>query len=99
MDNRIRITQIGTLAILATVVILATVQALHAQKRPITARDCVEVRYIEGLWLSHRGIRVAYLVKSPNIDHNKNLYQLYVRNLNSDDGSGTASEMVPEITP
>ncbi len=50
-----------------------------AQERGITPRDCVAVKYIEGVWMSWSGKRVAYLVKAPNIAQNRNEYQLYVR--------------------
>src|ERR1039457_7235318 len=45
----------------------------------VSPRDCVDVRYISGVWMSRSGTQVAYLVKSPNIDQNRNDYQLYVR--------------------
>jgi len=65
--------------------VLILVQGLSnigsAQTRPVSPADCVKVKYITGLWLSATGTRVAYLVKAPNIEHNRNDYQLYVKNI------------------
>ncbi|HUD55255.1 MAG TPA: prolyl oligopeptidase family serine peptidase [Terracidiphilus sp.] len=47
----------------------------------ISTRDCVQVRYIVGVWMSPQGTRVAYLVKSPNLAQNRNDYQIYVRDI------------------
>ena len=56
----------------------------------VTARDCVQVRYIKGLWMNHQGSKVAYLVKTPNLEQNRNDDQLYVKDLASETtNSGT----------
>ncbi len=47
----------------------------------VTAHDCVQVRYIDGTWLNIQGTHVAYVVKSPNLDQNRNDYQLYIKDL------------------
>src|SRR5262249_6103204 len=71
-------------------VVLIAVSSVGAQqKRLITVEDCVRTRRIlrEGLGssspvqLSQDGFRVAYVVKSPNVETNRNDYQLYVRDL------------------
>lgn len=49
--------------------------------RPVSAKDCVQVRYIAGAWMNPQGSRVVYLVKSPNLEQNHNDYQLYLREL------------------
>ena len=59
------------------------------EKRPIIARDCVGVRDLQfdessfrsTIKISPDGSRVAYLVRSPNLDTNENETELYVRNL------------------
>jgi hypothetical protein len=53
----------------------------QAELPGITARDCVAVRYIDGVWMNRQGTRVAYLVRSPNIDQNRNDYQIYVKDI------------------
>ncbi len=63
--------------------------SLSAQtKRPITARDCVTVRNLtweewccSPIRISPDESRVAYLVRSPNLDTNENEISLYVRKL------------------
>src|ERR1700734_2508717 len=52
--------------------------------RSVSSRDCVQVRYIAGVWMNPQGSRVAYVVKSPNLDQNQNDYQLYVRELDDE---------------
>ena len=67
----------------------------HAQvKRPVTARDCVTVRYLvtensgqQSIRLNPQSTRVAYLVKSPDLASNENNVDLYVKNV-----GGSASE-------
>jgi len=51
------------------------------QLRSVSSRDCVQVRYIAGVWMNPQGSGVAYVVKSPNLEQNRNDYQLYVREL------------------
>jgi dipeptidyl aminopeptidase/acylaminoacyl peptidase len=57
-------------------------------QRPVTPRDCVEVRYLltnntgqNSLRLNPQSTRVAYLVKSPNLALNQNDIQLYVKDI------------------
>ncbi len=60
------------------------------QKRAIVASDCATVRYLiddyahSPIVINSQGTRVAYLVRSPNLDQNRNDIQLYVRNLPGD---------------
>jgi dipeptidyl aminopeptidase/acylaminoacyl peptidase len=51
----------------------------------VTVQDCVQVRYINGAWMNRQGTRVAYLVKSPNLRRNVNDYQLYLKDVGSND--------------
>jgi dipeptidyl aminopeptidase/acylaminoacyl peptidase len=51
------------------------------QAAGVSPSDCVSVRYITALWLSSSGKKVAYLLKAPNIQQNRNDYQLFVRSL------------------
>ena len=59
----------------------------QAELPGMTARDCVAVRYIDGVWMNRQGTRVAYLVRSPNIDQNRNDFQIYVKDI-ADGGVG-----------
>ena len=54
----------------------------------VNARDCVMTRYISGVWMSPEGGRVAYLVKTPDLERNTNNYELYARAV---DGSSARS--------
>jgi dipeptidyl aminopeptidase/acylaminoacyl peptidase len=54
---------------------------LWGQRAGVSPSDCVGVKYICGLWMSWNGTQVAYLVQSPNIDQNRNDYQLYIREI------------------
>jgi dipeptidyl aminopeptidase/acylaminoacyl peptidase len=47
----------------------------------VTVRDCVQVRYIDGVWVNRQGTRVAYVVRTPNIARNNNDDQVYVRDI------------------
>jgi dipeptidyl aminopeptidase/acylaminoacyl peptidase len=53
----------------------------EGQQSVVTPRDCVTVRYIAGMWASRSGTQLAYLVKAPNIEQNRNDYQLYVKDV------------------
>jgi dipeptidyl aminopeptidase/acylaminoacyl peptidase len=53
----------------------------RGQNPLVTASTCVTVRYVSGIWLSRSGTRVAYLVKEPNLQENRNDYKLYVKDL------------------
>lgn len=59
----------------------------QAELPGMTARDCVAVRYIDGVWMNRQGTRVAYLVRSPNINQNRNDFQIYVKDI-ADGGVG-----------
>lgn len=52
---------------------------------PVTVADCVQIRRIfDGqVALSPDGTAVAYVVKAPDIEANKNLYEVYLRDLKS----------------
>jgi hypothetical protein len=54
---------------------------VQAQVPTVSPTDCVNVKYITGLWLSTGGRRVAYLVKAPNLEANTNEYRLYSRDI------------------
>ncbi len=71
-----------TLSRFATVFLFVCfVRSAESELSGVTARDCVQVRYIEGTWLNAQGTQVAYLVKSPDLDQNRNDYQLYIKDL------------------
>ncbi len=70
----------GISLVLSALIILSVGRA-WGQRTAITPRDCVGVKYINGVWMNWSGTQVAYLVKSPNIDQNRNDYQLYVREI------------------
>src|SRR5437899_2589452 len=56
-------------------------------KRFASPRDCVNVRYLPdssagaALEIDATGTRVAYLVKEPDIDANRNSVSLYIKSL------------------
>jgi dipeptidyl aminopeptidase/acylaminoacyl peptidase len=56
-------------------------------KRPITAEDCVKVRYLNpddlsgAIRMNRQGTSVAYVVKAPNIAGNRNDDQLFLKDL------------------
>jgi dipeptidyl aminopeptidase/acylaminoacyl peptidase len=62
--------------------ILCAGKCSWAQSPGVAPSDCVKVRYITGLWVSGGGTRVAYLVKAPDLEKNRNDYRLYVKDLN-----------------
>jgi dipeptidyl aminopeptidase/acylaminoacyl peptidase len=51
------------------------------QSDAISPNDCVNVRYITGVWMGGEGKQIAYLVKSSDISRNDNVYQLYIRDV------------------
>jgi len=65
------------------VLLLWPAQLASSQGRVVTPRDCVQVRYVVGIWPNTVGTQVAYLVKAPNLATDRNDDQLYVRDLNS----------------
>ncbi len=75
-------------------------------KRPITSQDCVGVRDIaldETGWqntikISPDGNRVAYLVKSPNLQTNTNDIELYIRELHGGSGGVGKPVLVGDIS-
>jgi dipeptidyl aminopeptidase/acylaminoacyl peptidase len=78
---------IGNLLLAASA--LLTSVSYAGEKRPIEPADCVTVRYpLYGLQsgqssvqMNRQGTKVAYLIKTPNIEHNENDIQLIVRDL------------------
>jgi dipeptidyl aminopeptidase/acylaminoacyl peptidase len=71
---------------LALVVTLVSGQVNASALRPITVEDCVRTRRIvyQEVRLSPDGSAVTYVVKAPNLDTNRNDYQLYVRELRAE---------------
>jgi len=65
---------------------LATLSS-EAQIRPVTTRDCVDVKYVVGsdprdpIVISPDSSRVVYQVKAPDLIENRNVFQLYVKDL------------------
>lgn len=76
----------------ALLTMAAAAVVLGQQMRPVTARDCVTTRYLLDGWhhspikINPQGTKVAYLVKSPNLDVNRNDIQLYVRDITGPSG-------------
>jgi dipeptidyl aminopeptidase/acylaminoacyl peptidase len=69
-------------ALLLFVVCLSgSVRWAQAQTAAVSPADCVNVKYITGLWMSTGGRRVAYLVKAPNLGANTNEFRLYSRDI------------------
>jgi dipeptidyl aminopeptidase/acylaminoacyl peptidase len=64
-----------------------SVWSLEAQTSGVSPTDCVNVKYITGLWMSTGGRRVAYLVKAPNLEANSNEYRLYSRDIEDESNS------------
>ena len=60
---------------------------VEGQNHAATACDCVNVKYVTGgdiygpLVISPDGEHVAYEVKSPDVDNNRNIFELYVKDL------------------
>ena len=71
----------GCLSLACLLALLCTGALAQMGLSGVTPRDCVQVRYILGVWMNNQGTRVVYLVKSPNLEQNRNDYQLYVRDL------------------
>ncbi len=69
---------------------LLPIAARSQSKRPITAEDCVNVRYLNpddltgAIRMNAQGTRVAYVVKAPNIPENRNDEELYVKDISGD---------------
>jgi dipeptidyl aminopeptidase/acylaminoacyl peptidase len=72
---------------LALVVTLVAGQIDPSALRPITVEDCVRTRRVvyDEVRISPDGSEVAYVVKAPNLETNRNDYQLYVRDLRATD--------------
>jgi dipeptidyl aminopeptidase/acylaminoacyl peptidase len=51
---------------------------------PVTPRDCVLVKTITGIWLSNNGSLLAYVIKAPNIETNRNDFSLYIKSTDDD---------------
>jgi dipeptidyl aminopeptidase/acylaminoacyl peptidase len=75
--NRVRNYSLGVCLFL----ICGLLSVLPGQTVGVSPSDCVRVRYITGLWMSPSGKQVAYLVKAPDIERNRNEYQLFVRDV------------------
>jgi dipeptidyl aminopeptidase/acylaminoacyl peptidase len=80
--------------LLHTLLFIAAVATVSAQaKHLVTARDCVETKYLldrdgeTALRINPQGDRIAYMVKSPNLRTNDNDVSVYVRTLNGDGSS------------
>lgn len=64
---------------------LSSAVLAEMRKRPVTAADCVSVRYLNtyqgqpAMALNPQGTIAAYLVKAPNLQTNQNDIELYVR--------------------
>jgi len=72
----------GRILLSATVLFIAAGSTVsYGKMREVTSLDCVQVRYIEDVWMNPQGTAVAYLVKGPNFELNRNDYQLNVRDL------------------
>lgn len=54
---------------------------LLGQSHLVTPCDCATVKYVSSLSISNAGDRVAYVVKAPDLDHNRNDFSLYVRDI------------------
>lgn len=75
-----------------SVILLAGAPILGAaqRRRPITPRDCVTVRYLavdnsgqRAIQMNRQGTRAVYLVRSPRLETNDNLIEMYVVDLQS----------------
>lgn len=66
--------------------------SLHAQTRPVSVRDCVLARYVEGVWLNTAADLIAYMVRSPDLSSNTNIHQLYFRS--ASDGSQSNGRLI-----
>lgn len=53
--------------------------ALFGQAKGATPADCVSVRYVTGTWLNRSGTALAYVVKTPDLNRNRNIYELRLR--------------------
>jgi dipeptidyl aminopeptidase/acylaminoacyl peptidase len=54
---------------------------LLGQSHLVTPCDCATVKYVSSLSISNAGDRVAYVVKAPDLDRNRNDFGLYVRDI------------------
>jgi len=54
---------------------------LLGQSHLVTPCDCATVKYVSSLSISNAGDRVAYVVKAPDLDHNRNDFSLYIRDI------------------
>lgn len=78
--------------VLAWIVGVATLLGLTPKMYGVSPKDCVQVRYITGVWMNSAGSKVAYLVRSPNLNANRNDYLLYVREMH--DGTKFAGRLL-----
>lgn len=54
---------------------------LLGQSHLVTPCDCATIKYVSSLSISNAGDRVAYVVKAPDLDRNRNDFSLYVRDI------------------
>jgi dipeptidyl aminopeptidase/acylaminoacyl peptidase len=66
---------------LSTGILICGGVSTAADRRPVTAEDCVRVKRIlyGEAKLSRNGAFVAYIVETPNVDNNTNDYQVWMR--------------------
>ena len=93
MENEMKF---GPLAASAALMIMLGAASLPAQPmRPVTASDCVTTKYLLDGWhhspirINPQGTRVAYLVKSPNLETNKNDIELDMRDVDAPSETST----------
>jgi dipeptidyl aminopeptidase/acylaminoacyl peptidase len=81
-------------------ILIAVLPGSAQVKRPVTPADCVRTKYLlnedgsSAIKINGQGSKIAYLVKSPNLDTNENDVALYVGSLQS--GSPIAIKLVSE---
>jgi dipeptidyl aminopeptidase/acylaminoacyl peptidase len=77
------------LIFLSFVIVTLDLTGAAQTKRTITVRDCVTARYLndDGLYsplqINRQSTRIAYAVKAPNLEANRNEIQLYVKSLST----------------
>jgi len=101
-----RFTRKNHFASAGCVCIFGIATALGQNMRPVTPRDCATVRYFRSgdiyptVSLNESGSRVAYLVKTPNMEQNRDIVQLFVKDVPgpSSDGQGRLLLSATDIT-
>jgi dipeptidyl aminopeptidase/acylaminoacyl peptidase len=93
-------TNSSTLIALLSVALSSAAQ----MKRPVTPRDCVETKYVlsedgeTAMTINDQGTRMAYMVKSPNIETNENDVALYVQLLSAPQTSARLIATGPKLS-